>query len=56
MALAASNLATLGVAMASAGLALTVSTLALLASRAFLLWVGLKPGERSANAYGAAAG
>lgn len=56
MALAASNLATLGVAMASAGLALTVSTLALLASLAFLLWVGLKPGERSANAYGAAVG
>ena len=56
MALAASNLATLGLAMASAGLALTVSTLALLASLAFLLWVGLKPGEPSANAYGAAAG
>ena len=56
MALAASNLATLGVAMASAGLALTVSALALLASLAFLLWVALKPGERSANAYGAAVG
>lgn len=52
-ALAASNIATLGVAMASAGLALTVSTLALLVSLGFLLWVGLKPGEASPNACGA---
>lgn len=53
-AMAASSLATIGVAMASAGLALTVSTLALLVSLGFLLWVGLKPGEATANAYGAA--
>jgi uncharacterized membrane protein YhaH (DUF805 family) len=51
-ALAASNMATLGVAFAGAGLALMVSTVALIISLAFLLWVGLKPGDAAPNAYG----
>lgn len=53
-ALAASSFATMGAAFATAGLTLMVSTAALLVSLAFLLWVGLTPGEASSNAYGPA--
>lgn len=52
--LAASNVATMGVAFAGAGLTLMVSGVALLASLGFLLWVGLKPGNAGANTYGPA--
>lgn len=53
-ALAASNFATMGAAFATAGLTLMISTGALLVSLAFLLWVGLTPGEANSNAYGPA--
>lgn len=52
-ALAASNLSTIGIALAGASLSLAVSTVALLVSLGFLLWVGLKPGHEAANSYGA---
>lgn len=52
--LAAANAATMGAALAGASLTLMVSTVALLASLSFLLWVGLKPGDAAANAYGPA--
>jgi len=51
-ALAASNIATMGVAFASAGLALLVSSIALIVSVGFLIWVGAKPGDLQPNAYG----
>lgn len=53
-ALATANVAALGLAFAGAGVTLMVSTVALLVSLGFLLWVGLKPGEPAANAYGPA--
>ena len=52
-ALAASNLGTLGMALAGASLSLAVSTVALLVSLGFVLWVGLKPGHEAPNSYGA---
>jgi len=52
-ALAARSLGTLSMALAGAGLSLAVSTVALLISLGFLLWVGLKPGDVTANSYGA---
>lgn len=53
-ALAASNVATMGAAFASAGLTLMISTAALVISLAFLLWVGLTPSDAASNAYGPA--
>ncbi len=52
-ALAASNLSTIGMALAGASLSLAVSTVALLVSLGFVLWVGLKPGHEAPNSYGA---
>ena len=52
-ALAASNLSTIGMALAGASLSLAVSTVALLVSLCFVLWVGLKPGHEAPNSYGA---
>lgn len=54
-AIAASNVATMGVAFASAGLTLGVSFMALLVSLGFLIWVAAKPGDLQPNAYGAVA-
>jgi uncharacterized membrane protein YhaH (DUF805 family) len=51
-ALAMSNAATLGSALAVAGFALLVSTIAMLVGLAFLLWVGLSAGDTGPNAYG----
>lgn len=53
-ALAMSNAATMGAALATAGLALLVSTVAMLIGLGFLLWVGLKAGDAGPNAYGQA--
>lgn len=53
-ALATANVATLGLAFAGASLTLMVSTLAMLVSLGFLLWVGLKPSDAAPNAYGPA--
>ncbi|MBP6876451.1 MAG: DUF805 domain-containing protein [Phenylobacterium sp.] len=52
-ALAASNLGTIGMALAGASLSLAVSTMALLVWLGFVLWVGLEPGQEAANSYGA---
>ncbi|MCX7588990.1 DUF805 domain-containing protein [Phenylobacterium sp. 58.2.17] len=52
-ALAASNISTIGMALAGASLSLAVSTVALLVSLGFVLWVGLTPGHDAANSYGA---
>ncbi len=51
-ALDASNAATMGAAFAGAGLTLVVSSVALIVSLGFLIWVGAKPGDRQPNAYG----
>ena len=40
-------------ALAGASLSLAVSTVALLVSLGFVLWVGLTPGHDAANSYGA---
>ncbi|TAJ59346.1 DUF805 domain-containing protein [Brevundimonas sp.] len=53
--LAASNAATMGAAFAGAGLTLVVSSVALIVSLGFLIWVGAKPGDLQPNAYGSAA-
>lgn len=53
---AASNAATMGAALAGAGLTLAVSFFALIVSLGFLLWVGLKAGDIAPNAYGPPAG
>jgi uncharacterized membrane protein YhaH (DUF805 family) len=50
--LAFSNVATMGAGIAAAGLALLVSTVAILVSLAFLLWVGIKDGDSATNAFG----
>lgn len=52
-ALAMSNAATMGAAFATAGLAMLVSTVALLVGLGFLAWVGTRDGDAAANAYGA---
>ncbi|MDZ4112936.1 MAG: DUF805 domain-containing protein [Brevundimonas sp.] len=54
-ALAASNVATMGAAFAGAGLTLVASSVALIVSLGFLIWVGAKPGDLQPNAYGPAA-
>lgn len=51
-ALAASNAATMGAAFAGAGLTLVVSSVALIVSLGFLIWVGAKPCDLQPNAYG----
>lgn len=51
-AFAASNVATMGVAFASAGLTLGVSSIALVVSLGFLIWAAAKPGDLQSNAYG----
>jgi uncharacterized membrane protein YhaH (DUF805 family) len=55
MVIAASNVATMGLAFASAGLTLGLSFMALLISLGFLIWVAAKPGDLRPNAYGAVA-
>ena len=52
MALAMANPATMGAAFAAGAIAVLVSTFAMLVGLCFLLWVGLKPGEAGANAWG----
>lgn len=51
-ALAASNAATMGAAFAGAGLTLVVSSIALIVTLGFLIWVGAKAGDLESNAYG----
>jgi uncharacterized membrane protein YhaH (DUF805 family) len=51
-AFAAANAATMGAALAGAGLALTVSGAAVLISVAFLVWAAVKPGDAHANRFG----
>lgn len=53
--MAMGNAATMAAGFAAAGLTLLVSTLAILFSLAFLLWVGLKDGDAATNAYGSPA-
>lgn len=50
--LAMGNVATVGTAFATAGLALLVSTLAVLVGLGFVIWAGLKEGDARANRYG----
>lgn len=54
-ALAMGNAATMGAAFATAGFAVFVSTLAVLTGIGFLVWVGTRDGDASANQYGAPA-
>lgn len=51
-AVAMGNAATTGAALAAAGFALLVSTVAMLIGLAFLLWAGLKAGDTGPNSYG----
>lgn len=51
-AVAMGNAVTMGAAFATAGLAVMISTIAILIGLGFLLWVGLKDGDRVPNAYG----
>lgn len=49
---AMSNPATMGTALAAAGLAALVSTVAMLVGLAFLLWIGTREGNAGTNAFG----
>ena len=49
---AMSSAVNMGAALAAAGFALLISTVAVLTGLAFLLWVGVKAGDAGPNAYG----